>query len=141
MRISEVSTPAAVIDLDILESNLRRNVDVCRASQVSYRPHIKTHKIPALAHKQVQAGAHGITCAKIGEAEVMARAGVKDIFIANCLVGWGKFERLVSLCGSCHLSTGVDSRESAAALSEFFRPTTGRWMCCWKLIQGITAAA
>lgn len=120
MNISELPTPAALLDLKIVENNLQRAVGVCRSHGVAYRPHIKTHKMPALARKQVEAGAVGITCAKASEAEVMASAGVQDIFIANCLVDRQRFERLMRLSREHLIKVGVDSFEAATAMSEFF---------------------
>lgn len=121
MKISELPTPTALIDLDIMTRNLNRAVQLCRSAGVRYRPHIKTHKMPALATRQVQAGAVGITCAKIGEAEVMAQAGLRDIFIAYPIVGRRRFQRLLALAEEVDLCVGVDSVETGQALAEFFR--------------------
>lgn len=120
MRIEELSTPVALVDMDVVQKNLRRAVDLCRANGVHYRPHVKTHKIPALAKAQVDAGAHGITCAKVGEAEVMAAAGLQDIFIAYTVVGKCRFERLLKVSAGTRISVGVDSVEGASGLGEFF---------------------
>jgi D-serine deaminase-like pyridoxal phosphate-dependent protein len=120
LRISQVPTPVPVIDLDVLGRNLQRAVETCRSYHVAYRPHVKTHKMTALARMQMDAGACGITCAKIGEAEVMANAGLQDIFISCCLVDRLRFERLARLAHCCRMSVGVDSRQAAQALSNFF---------------------
>ncbi len=120
MRISELPTPAALLDLQIVENNLRRTIAMCRSHGVAYRPHIKTHKMPVLARKQVDAGAIGITCAKVSEAEVMAGAGIQDIFVANCLVDRNRFERLMGLSRDHRIRVGVDSLEIGSAMSEFF---------------------
>jgi len=119
VNIGELGTPAPLIDVDIMARNIGRVVQMCRAAGVSYRPHAKTHKIPALAHQQVRAGAVGITCAKIGEAEVMARGGLRDIFIAYPVVGCSQFHRLAALSKSVNLSVGVDSLDVAEAMSQF----------------------
>ena len=74
MHISEVETPAIVIDLDVMESNLRRVADYARSHNLRLRPHTKTHKTPELARRQLELGAAGLTVAKVGEAEVMIRA-------------------------------------------------------------------
>ena len=79
----EYGTPAAVIDMDRVERNIARIQAACDAAGVANRPHIKTHKSPVLAKLQVEAGAKGITCQKIGEAEVMAEAGIDDILISH----------------------------------------------------------
>ena len=84
MNKFELDTPVAVVDLDVMENNINSMADFARDAGVHLRPHIKTHKVPEIARKQLEAGAIGITCAKLGEAEVMAdSAGAKDIFIAN----------------------------------------------------------
>src|SRR6202011_1570038 len=83
----EYGTPAAVIDLDRVERNIARIQAACDAAGVANRPHLKPHKSPMLARLQIQAGAKGITCQKLGEAEVMANAGVDDILISYNLLG------------------------------------------------------
>ena len=87
MRISELDTPALVIDLDIMERNLQRVADYARSHDLRVRPHIKTHKSPVLAKMQVAAGARGITCQKLGEAEVMVDGGIEDILISYNILG------------------------------------------------------
>src|ERR1700722_8171845 len=91
---SEYGTPVAVIDMDKVERNIARVQATCAAAFVANRPHIKTHKSPLLAKMQVAAGAHGITCQKLGEAEVMAEAGIADILISYNLIGEEKMARL-----------------------------------------------
>jgi D-serine deaminase-like pyridoxal phosphate-dependent protein len=88
-----------------------------RAAGLALRPHVKTHKIPQLARRQVEKGACGITVAKLGEAEVMAAAGIHDIFIANQVVGDAKIVRLLALARRAKLMVGVDSLEVAALIS------------------------
>ena len=85
-------TPAVVIDLDVVESNIARVQAMCDAAGIANRPHIKTHKSPEIAKMQIAAGAKGITCQKLGEAEVMADAGIDDIFISYNLLGEQKTE-------------------------------------------------
>ena len=85
---SELDTPALLIDLDIMESNIWGMAQLASAAGVKLRPHTKTHKCPQIARRQVEAGATGITVAKLGEAEVMADAGFDDILIAYPL--WGE---------------------------------------------------
>ena len=82
-----LDTPALLVDLDVMEANIARIVATCRAHGVAWRPHSKAHKTPEIAHMQIAAGAIGVTCAKLGEAEVMAAAGIRDILIANQIVG------------------------------------------------------
>jgi D-serine deaminase-like pyridoxal phosphate-dependent protein len=94
---AEFGTPAAVIDLDIVDRNIARVQAICTAAGVANRPHIKTHKIPSLAQAQLAAGARGITCQKLGEAEVMADAGVDDILVSYNLIGEARAARLGAL--------------------------------------------
>ncbi|MDP9302199.1 MAG: alanine racemase, partial [Actinomycetota bacterium] len=97
MDFDELDTPSLVVDLDTLERNIDRMSDVARAAGVRLRPHTKTHKSPEIARMQVDAGATGLTVAKLGEAEVMADAGFDDVLIAFPLVGERKLERLRAL--------------------------------------------
>src|ERR1700689_5584223 len=93
----EYGTPCAVIDMDKVERNITRVQAACDATGVANRPHIKTHKSPVLAKLQIAAGARGITCQKLGEAEVMAEAGIDDILISYNLIGDEKMARLGAL--------------------------------------------
>ena len=93
----QLDTPTLLLDLDVMERNILAMADTCRRHGIDWRPHSKCHKSPAIARKLVDAGAIGITCAKLGEAEVMARGGVRDLLIANLVVGPQKMERLVEL--------------------------------------------
>src|SRR3974377_1311388 len=93
----EYGTPCAVIDMDKVERNIARVQAACDAAGVANRPHIKTHKSPMLAKMQVAAGASGITCQKLGEAEVMAEAGIDDILISYNLLGDEKMAALGAL--------------------------------------------
>jgi D-serine deaminase-like pyridoxal phosphate-dependent protein len=95
MHLSELETPSVIIDLDRLEANILRLQNYLSHYGIANRPHVKTHKIPAIAHLQINAGAVGITCQKLGEAEVMAEAGIKDIFLPYNLIGAAKLERLM----------------------------------------------
>ena len=95
--ISQFGTPCAVIDLDIIKKNILRAQKICDVAGVANRPHIKTHKSPLLAKMQIDAGARGITCQKLGEAEVMAEAGIDDILIATNILGAAKSGRLANL--------------------------------------------
>jgi D-serine deaminase-like pyridoxal phosphate-dependent protein len=105
----EFGTPAVVIDLDVVERNIARVQALCAAAGVANRPHIKTHKSPALAAMQRAAGARGITCQKIGEAEVMADAGHDDILIAYNLLGEQKLGRLGALLSRVKVTVAADN--------------------------------
>src|SRR5215204_1179175 len=97
MHISELDTPAVVVDLDVMERNLSRMADYSRTHNLLLRPHTKSHKIPELAKRQLASGATGITVAKVGEAEVMLKAGITDILIAYPIVGDEKTTHLAKL--------------------------------------------
>lgn len=115
--LTELDTPVVTIDLDVVEANIARLQTYLDGHGIKSRPHIKTHKIPALAKKQVEAGAVGIACQKIGEAEVMAAAGLRDIFLPFNILGPAKLERLVALARQVRLSLTVDSEGVAQGLS------------------------
>jgi D-serine deaminase-like pyridoxal phosphate-dependent protein len=112
-----VDTPAVVIDLDVVERNVERMAAAMAVRGVALRPHVKTHKSVALARLQLEAGVAGITVGTLGEAEVMAAAGIDDILIAYPLwPGGTKAARLRDLAERVRLSVGVDSAAGAAAL-------------------------
>src|SRR5512134_1104662 len=92
-----LDTPALLVDLDVLDANTARIAAACRKHGINWRPHAKGIKVPAIVRRLLDAGARGITCAKLGEAEVMAAAGIHDILIANQIVGAQKIARLVAL--------------------------------------------
>lgn len=118
--MEELDTPALLVDIDIMEENLRWGQQKANMAGVKLRPHIKTHRTPALAKRQIELGAKGITVAKIGEAEVMAAAGFEDIFIANEIVGPIKLKRLYKLAQQVRVAVGVDNPEHIKALATVF---------------------
>src|SRR6202161_1153622 len=105
----DYGTPAAVIDMDRVERNIARVQAACDAAGVANRPHIKTHKSPMLAKLQIAAGAKGITCQKLGEAEVMANAGIDDILISYNLIGEEKMARLGALQAKANMTVAADN--------------------------------
>jgi D-serine deaminase-like pyridoxal phosphate-dependent protein len=115
--LTSLDTPVATVDLDAVERNIARMQAYCDEYSLAFRPHIKTHKLPAVAHMQVAAGAVGITCQKLGEAEVMAAAGLRDILISFPLVGAAKAERLAALAGEATVAVVGDSDVVARGLS------------------------
>ncbi len=117
MHISELDTPAVIIDLEILERNIRRAQDYFTSHGIRFRPHIKTHKIPEIGRMQVEAGASGLTCAKIGEAEVFADAGLRDLLLAYPILGEAKLKRLIPLAERTQLTVAFDSHEAAEGIS------------------------
>jgi D-serine deaminase-like pyridoxal phosphate-dependent protein len=117
MKLTDLDTPAVLIDLDKLEQNIHRMAAFAREHGVHLRPHIKTHKIPEIAHLQLQAGAVGVTCQKLGEAEIMAANGINDILMTYEIVGEHKLDRLVQLKRQANICTAVDSEEVIAPLA------------------------
>jgi len=113
----ELDTPALCLEATVLERNIQRMADYFRDRPAGLRPHSKTHKCPTIAWMQLRAGAIGITCAKLAEAEVMARAGIQDILIANQVVGARKIARLVNLAAYSEVMVAVENAGNAEALS------------------------
>jgi D-serine deaminase-like pyridoxal phosphate-dependent protein len=118
MRISELDTPALLIDLDVMERNLRRVADYARSHGLRLRPHTKTHKIPSLGRKQVELGAAGLTVAKVGEAEVMVDSGTPDLLVAYPVIGRRKLERLTEVARKTRVTVSLDSVAAARQLSD-----------------------
>src|ERR1700759_2265314 len=114
----EYGTPCAVIDMDRVERNIARVQKACDDAGVANRPHIKTHKSPMLAKLQIEAGAKGITCQKIGEAEVMADAGIDDILISYNLIGEEKRARLGALQDKANIPVAADNPPVIAGLPQ-----------------------
>src|SRR3989338_5998052 len=97
MRRDDIPTPALLLDLDRFEKNLARMAAHVRRAGKHLRPHAKTHRCPEIARRQVAAGALGVACAKLGEAEVMAGAGVRGLLVTTEIVAPGAMRRLVRL--------------------------------------------
>jgi D-serine deaminase-like pyridoxal phosphate-dependent protein len=116
--IWDVDTPVLAVDLEALERNIKGSADFFDQAGVAWRPHTKGQKLPALAHKQLEAGAIGVTCAKLGEAEVMAASGIQSILVANQIVGRHKARRLANLCRQAEVIVAVDSETNARELHE-----------------------
>jgi len=114
----QFGTPAVVIDLDVVERNIARVQALCEAAGVANRPHIKTHKSPVIASMQRDAGARGITCQKIGEAEVMADGGHEDILIAYNILGEEKLGRLGRLLARTKVTVAADNPTVVAGLPQ-----------------------
>jgi D-serine deaminase-like pyridoxal phosphate-dependent protein len=118
MLVTDLDTPATLVDLDRLEGNIRdwqHGMDRCG---VKFRPHAKTHKIPEIALMQLAAGARGIVCAKVSEAEPFAEAGVRDICIAYPVFGEPKWRRLAALAArGVRVTVNCDSEAAARGLS------------------------
>ena len=121
MQLYELETPVAVIDLDKMQANIIRLQHYLDGHAIANRPHIKTHKIPHIAHMQLQAGAIGITCQKLGEAEIMAQAGCQDILITYNMLGSARLDRLAALARWTTLSVTADSEPVVHGLSQRFQ--------------------
>lgn len=117
MLAQELSTPVITVDLDVLERNLAREAEMCRRQSVGLRPHTKTHKTIEVSRMQLERGAVGLTVAKVGEAEVMAAAGLDDILVAFPIMGAEKLARLARLAKGRRLLVALDSEAAAQELS------------------------
>lgn len=117
MTIDELATPLLTVDVDIVEANIRRLQSYADRNGLRNRPHIKTHKLPLIAHMQMRAGAVGIACQKLSEAEIMASAGIRDIQIVYPVIGPQKARRAAALAGLVRLSIAADSLLVAKGLS------------------------
>jgi 3-hydroxy-D-aspartate aldolase len=115
--VDSVDTPALLVDLDALDENIRRMAKAASTHGVRLRPHAKTHKSPLIALKQMAHGAVGVCCQKVGEAEVMAWGGVKDILISNEIWGRSKLERIAALAREVKIAVCVDDALNAEDLS------------------------
>lgn len=123
MLVTQIETPALVVDLDVLEKNHSTLLELLKPMNVALRPHYKSHKCTAIARWQMKNGAKGITCAKLSEAEDLVLAGIEDVLIANQIVEPQKIARLAQLAACCHLSVCVDSRENIRQLDA----AAGQW--------------
>ena len=118
--ISEIETPALMVDLDIMEANMDKMMAFLKecGAGVGIRPHAKSHKTPQIALLQMAKGALGICCAKLGEAEAMAEGGLPDILIANQVIGERKLQRLAALSKKTDLKVAVDTKENLTDISK-----------------------
>src|SRR5512135_457893 len=123
MHIDELETPVPIIDIDCLQANIVRLQAYLDEHKIANRPHIKTHKIPAIGKMQMAAGAVGITCQKLGEVEVFADAGVADdVLLTYNILGPAKTERLMALARRVpRLAVVLDNDVVARELSDAAR--------------------
>lgn len=119
--VQDIDTPVLLLNLDVMEQNIASMAAAFRQLPAKLRPHAKTHKTPIIAHKQLAAGAIGITCAKLGEAEVMVAGGIRDVLIANEIVGKQKIARLIALAHHANLMAAVDDPRNIEDLSQAAR--------------------
>lgn len=116
--LAEVDTPALIVDLDALERNMRALPEKIAGRPVQLRPHSKTHKSPIIALKQIELGAVGVCCQKVAEAEALVAGGVRDILVANEVVGSIKLHRLAALARHASIAVCVDDAGNIADLQD-----------------------
>jgi len=129
IALEEVDTPALVLDLDALERNLLRMADAVKESGVRLRPHAKSHKCAEIARAQIAAGAVGVCCQKVSEAEALAQGGVADILVTNEIVGKQKLARLARLVREAKVGVLADGRGGARRRSAAGRADRNRRGC------------
>ena len=118
ITVSQIETPALLLDMDALEGNIRAMGEFFKGKSAKLRPHFKTDKCPRISHMQLNAGAKGITCSKLGEAEVLAAAGIRDILIANQIVSAKKLLRIAGLAKSgIHIAILADNAGNIADIA------------------------
>jgi len=118
MLVSEIDTPALLVDLNVMERNLQRVADYTKAHGLRLRPHTKTHKSPRIGQRQLELGAAGLTVAKVGEAEVMLGASPADLLVAYPVIGRSKLERLMAVARRTRVTVSLDSLFAARQLSQ-----------------------
>lgn len=112
MNVNKLETPVVVVDIDVVENNLVKMQAYCDKHGLALRPHVKTHKMPMLAKRQLELGAVGITCQKLSEAMVMAEAGIGNILISYPLIGEKKSDALATLAQMAVVKVAADSAEA-----------------------------
>jgi len=112
-----LSTPALVVDLDVFEANVAAMESMLRGTGKTVRPHVKTHRTPELAKRQLGGPVTGVTCATVGEAEAMVAAGITDVLIANEVVEPAKLARISALARRARVAVAADAREPVLELS------------------------
>jgi D-serine deaminase-like pyridoxal phosphate-dependent protein len=117
-RYHDLDTPSLLLDLDVFEANIAKMAAYMGQQATELRPHAKTHKCPTIAKRQLDAGAIGVCCQKLGEAEVMGAHGIHDVLITNQIVGPTKIARLSDLARSTDVKVAVDNPANVSALAE-----------------------
>lgn len=116
MKINNIPTPALIVDRAIFENNAKKMSELLSGSTLKLRPHYKSHKCATIAHKQIEGGAVGMTCAKLDEAIDLADSGIEDILIANQITDKQKISRLAHLASACRLTVCVDDKDNVAEI-------------------------
>jgi D-serine deaminase-like pyridoxal phosphate-dependent protein len=140
MDASALPSPVLVVDMGAFEANVAAAERWCRGTPKTIRPHVKAHRTPALALRQLTPGTSGLTCATVGEAEAMVDAGAGDVLVANEVVDPGKLGRLAALARRAAVGTAIDAPEAAEALGAAARPRGPR-SPCWSTSMSVSAAA
>jgi D-serine deaminase-like pyridoxal phosphate-dependent protein len=126
--MDQFSTPVAWVDLDVFENNVRELAEIFKAAGVSWRPHFKGLRVPALARKQIEAGAIGVTCATVSEAEAAADGGIDNLLIANEVIGDPDLVRVARLLRSgSTVITCVDDLAHISAISRIAQAEDVQW--------------
>ncbi|QDU26916.1 D-threonine aldolase [Anatilimnocola aggregata] len=137
MTRDDLDTPALCLDLDAFDDNVRDVATLCALQNIDWRPHAKCHKSPIIGQRLIDAGAIGLTCAKLGEAEIFGAAGIQDLLIANMLVGPKKVARLVELRKIADPIVAVDHLDQAQPLSEALHRAGLRARCILEVDIGL----
>ncbi len=116
MKINNITTPALIVDKAIFDSNAKKMSELLSGSSLSLRPHYKSHKCAAIAHKQIEGGAIGMTCAKLDEAIDLCDSGIENVLIANQITDKQKISRLAHLANACRLTVCVDDKDNVTEL-------------------------
>ncbi|MGE5525839.1 MAG: DSD1 family PLP-dependent enzyme [Rhodospirillaceae bacterium] len=112
MPLDEVDTPCLLLDMDAFERNVQRLAESLADRRVKVRPHAKSHKCPQIAMRQLAAGAVGVCCQKVSEAEALVAGGVRDVLIANEVVGRTKLQRLAALARQAKIAVCADNADN-----------------------------
>ncbi len=118
MSLAEIDTPALLLDLDAFDRNVARMARAAADAGLALRPHAKTHKSPVIAQRQMAAGAVGVCCQTVNEAEALVQGGVGDVHLSNVMAGRRKAERLVALTRLARVSCCADSDHGVAELAQ-----------------------
>ncbi len=116
IALADVDTPSLILDLDAFERNLQRLQESLAGRKILLRPHAKSHKCPQIALRQIALGAVGVCCQKVSEAEAMVEGGVRDVLVANEVVGAAKLKRLAALARQAKVTVCVDDAGNVAQL-------------------------
>jgi 3-hydroxy-D-aspartate aldolase len=114
--LEELDTPSLILDLDAFDRNLQRLPDSLAGRRIAVRPHAKSHKCPQIALRQIALGAVGVCCQKVSEAEAMVQGGVRDVLVANEVVGTAKIRRAAALARHARIAVCADDAGNVAAL-------------------------